>query len=124
MHSPGTADSRGPDRRRDPRIEVPAAYTAVEVRRLSTRRRSALRGHATDVSAGGLAFEVDEPLEPGERVEIRVELLNAGVMKAIRATGSIVRQTNPDDPGPARLAVAFDPEIRPRVTAELARAMG
>jgi len=95
--------SEHPNLRRHHRRSLPAAYTEVQVRRAG-RKRYSLRGHAYDISAGGMLFELDKPLAAGERVEVRVNLPGE---PSIGAAGSVVRFHDPNIPGPIRMALTF-----------------
>lgn len=67
-----------PDRRHDARFTLPAAYAPVQIRLLDDHAGRGvpgdLLGHAYDISATGLRFELDEPLPAGARFAIRLEL--------------------------------------------------
>lgn len=69
---------RSPDRRHDARFTLPAAYAPVQIRLLDDHAGRGvpgdLLGHAYDISATGLRFELDEPLPTGARFAIRLEL--------------------------------------------------
>ena len=100
----------GRDRRRYPRLELQAAYTQVQVRRQG-RSRYSLSGHAYDLSDGGVLFELDKPLNAGEKVQVRI-VTNGAEGKTIHAAGRIVRLANTGQPGPSLMALAFAKPIR------------
>lgn len=78
-------------------------YTAVTARRAG---RAGLHGHVYDISAGGARIELDEPLEPGERVAVHLEL--PGTDMGVDAAASVVWVHDADDdPGPRRMALKF-----------------
>jgi c-di-GMP-binding flagellar brake protein YcgR len=81
-------------------------YTHVEVRS-EDRPGPARQGHLYDISEGGLRFELDEPLDEGERIRIEIGL--PGCRRLIEAYGKVVRINDAeDDPGPRRMALMFD----------------
>jgi len=97
------AKSRGPDRRRLPRMRLECS---MELSLESTGE--SLEGFACTVSGGGLSFESDRPLEVGTRVNILVA-------PALRLTSPLrgvveVRRCVPTDSGrglPYAVAGAF-----------------
>lgn len=98
------------DQRRHARVKLPAAYTQVIVTRRAGPRgsRAAIcAGHAYDLSLGGIRFELDQPLTPGEAVDLHLRLPGA-FDQPIHVTGTCVRHHDPDETGPARVGVAFD----------------
>lgn len=96
------------NRRRFERFSLRPMYTAVSVRRRGAEHGSRLDGHAYDIGEGGVNFELDEPVLPGESVDIEIEL--PGCDRRIKASGEVVRCE--DDPadvlGPSRMALRFD----------------
>jgi len=93
--------------RQHPRLKLPAMYTLVRVRpRGQTRYR--WTGYAYDVSASGLRFELDERLDTGAEVDVRV-LLPGRQHVVFNALGRIVRLHDDDGtPGPVRMGLTFD----------------
>lgn len=83
-------------------------YSSVAVRSTGADATGeTLNGHLYDVSLGGARLELDEPLAPGARVSIEVEL--PGCPKPIAAEARVVRVFDAiDDPGPRRICVAFE----------------
>src|SRR5690606_10051372 len=73
---------KGPEemnnRRQDARFTLPAAYAPVQIRLLDDHAGRGLPGdllgHAYDISATGLRFELAEPLPAAARFAIRLEL--------------------------------------------------
>ena len=67
-------------------------------------------GHVYDISEGGICFELDEPLETGVSVSMRIELpsncADPGPDGTVLVTGNIV-WCDLDEPGPARMALAI-----------------
>ena len=101
----------GRERRRHTRFKVVPMYSSIHVHRASLGAslggQPGLEGHVYDISEGGARFELDEPLEDGERVSIEIVL--PGCNKLIAVTGKVVRINDAeDDPGPRRMALMFD----------------
>jgi hypothetical protein len=65
-------------------------------------------GHCYDVSEGGVQFELDEPIELGTAVEIKLELPGQidDPARTVRAFANIV-WIDASEPGPVRMAAAF-----------------
>ena len=103
------------ERRRHPRYPMPPAATELHVRR-DGRRRFDLTGRVHDISAGGVRFELDGPLDPAEEVDVRVVLpARPGVpRRAIRARGRVVRLIDPEGADAAQIAMAFTQVRVPR----------
>lgn len=101
------------DRRTHCRYALPSMYTQVSVRRLH-EQSFILSGHAYDISEGGMRFELDTPLQPGERVAIHVDLPtgpNSPISdrRGVYAMGNVI-WVNEDDlesQGPVRIACVF-----------------
>jgi len=89
--------------RKHPRLRLPVGYAAVCVKRGGQE----LYGHAYDLSLGGVRFELDTPLEPGEHVEIDLALPGR-VVRTVHARGKCVRFHDEDEVGPIRMGVSFD----------------
>lgn len=103
----------GSERRRHPRYVLPSMYTAVAVRR-AEETEFHLAGHAYDVSVGGMRFELDEAIEPGTSIGIRLELPGAASLRLIdrrpvHIIGNVVwlEEDDLDTPGPVRMACVF-----------------
>ncbi len=102
-------DAAGPptDARRAPRVKLSAMYTQVRVRPVGSRRYR-WSGHIYDISTSGMRFELDAAIQPGTAVEIRA-ILPGSERPTVTATGRIVRlHGDADEPGPVRMAIAFD----------------
>jgi c-di-GMP-binding flagellar brake protein YcgR len=101
------------NRRRHSRTTVIPAYTEIQVRPAGAPRLT-LRGHVHDISAGGVRFELDNPLPNGFPVEIRIAL-PAGAdfqgRRRVRASGKVLRVCNPGEPGSSLMAMVFDAEL-------------
>lgn len=112
----------GRERRRHSRFKVTPMYSHVHVRR-DGEGRPELDGHLYDISVGGVRFELDEPLDDGERVTIEISL--PGCRTLIQATGKVVRVNDADDdPGPRRMALRFDAFADEESRTALARYLG
>ncbi len=108
MSSPAASDSPYVNRRQFERFSLRPMYTAVSVQRRGAEHGSRLDGHAYDIGEGGVNFELDEPVLPGESVDIEIEL--PGCARRIKASGEVVRcEDDPNDVlGPSRMALRFD----------------
>ncbi len=99
------------DKREFPRRPLPLGYSEVRVRR-SGKQRFTLAGHAYDISAGGVRFELDRELTDGEEVDIRV-VLPGDKPHQVQAHGAVVRFHDPGEAGPIRMAVSFSDMAEP-----------
>jgi hypothetical protein len=100
------------NRRRFERFSVLPMYTSVTVRAQSGHTEH--RGHAYDISEGGIRFELDEPIAPGTPVSIEVALPGNDRAGAVLVTANIVWiNQDPDEPGPIKMAAAFSRFARP-----------
>lgn len=120
-----TLTSHGADRRSSTRYTLPAAYTPISVRLLDSERFTR-DGHAYNISASGLRFELDDPIAPGTRIAIRIALPGPelaasgtgqgaeagpdnGPGRAVFAFATIVwLLDDADEPGPVRMGARFD----------------
>jgi len=108
------------ERRQHERFAVPWMYTPVWLREMEDARFR-LFGHAYDVSRGGMRFELDEPIEPGRAVGVRIGLASAGVAelwrpRSVHAMATVI-WVEPDDVesgGAVRMACAFRNFCGPR----------
>jgi hypothetical protein len=105
------------ERRRFARYTAEAMYSAVAVRAAfgshdddsddSDSCAVDLEGHLYDISLGGARFELDEAIPVGSCVTLALSL--PGLGDAVEAEARIVRVFDElDDPGPRRMAVAFE----------------
>jgi hypothetical protein len=109
----------GKDRRRHQRYVLPSMYTAVEVRSLESEAFE-WKGHAYDISEGGMRFELDRPMEVGSDIAVRIELPGAQQLaiserRPVYAMANVV-WVNPDDVdegGPVRMACLFKRFVLP-----------
>ncbi|MFG0306328.1 MAG: PilZ domain-containing protein [Phycisphaerales bacterium JB040] len=97
------------DRRAFERFELQRGYCAVAAR-IDGRT---LRGHAYDISEGGIQFELDHPIEAGTPVVLKIELPpallaasgDAHIGVPIVVEGNVV-WCDTEEPGAARMALA------------------
>lgn len=98
------------NRRQFERFMLEPGYTRAEVRVQPDEGVFSREGHICDISEGGICFELDEPLEPGSTVSMKIDLpLNAndhGPGRAIFVTGNIV-WCDLEEPGASRMALAI-----------------
>ncbi len=97
-----------PNRRAHRRFRVLPMYATVMARRLTETGTHRLHGHVYDVSEGGVRIELDEPLELGESIAVRLGLPGAPWEHGGEASASVVWVNDAeDDPGPRRMALRF-----------------
>ena len=102
------------DRRAHERFALKPMYSAIEVK-LDAETAAGLQGHAYDISRGGVSFELDEGIEPGTPVLVKLTLpewllgLTDGQDDdaAVHVRGTVVWNDDDDVPGPVRMAVVF-----------------
>lgn len=100
------------DRRQFARFVVEPMYTAIAAR-VSTDDEEApftLEGHAYDISEGGIRFELDQPVESGTRITMRIFL--PGICerdegRSVLVDANVVWLEDADQPGPYRMAAVF-----------------
>ncbi|MSQ90380.1 MAG: PilZ domain-containing protein [Phycisphaerales bacterium] len=95
------------NRRAADRFAPQIGYTRVVIAtELQDAPPTAFEGHAYDISLSGLRFELDEPLETGDKVVIELHL--PGLLRSIRTTAHVVRILDEDgEAGPRRMAATF-----------------
>ena len=98
------------NRREFERFLLEPGYTRAEVRVQPNEAEFSREGHVYDISEGGICFELDEPLEPGATISMKIDLpLNAGDRgpgRAVFVTGNIV-WCDVEEPGASRMALAI-----------------
>lgn len=96
---------RPDEQRQNTRHKVNAPYTDVTIFR-DTKDAPKLKGHAYDVSLGGIRIELDAPLEAGEyvRVDLRLPRFHD---QPIKVAGRAIRFCDPDELGPIRMGIMF-----------------
>ena len=93
-------------RRGHQRIRMQPMYTAVTACTSDRDNGLRLEGHVYDISRGGVRIELDEALDPGETVQLHLDL--PGATAAVNASASVVWVHDElDDPGPRRMALQF-----------------
>jgi hypothetical protein len=104
-------------------------YTSVAVRELDSDRFTFI-GHAYDISAGGMRFELDTPIEPGTRVAVRIALPGGRTQswatpRAVFAFANVlwIEEDDLDTTGPVRMACAFTNFCKPNDEAVLMQAL-
>ncbi len=107
------------ERRRFPRYLLPSMYTGVEVRPLDSDKFQ-WQGHAYDISESGMRFEVDEPIDPGTQIAVRIDLpgsqsLAISERRPVYALADVVwvEQEDVEARGPVRMACSFKRFIIP-----------
>lgn len=107
------------DRRRHLRYLLPSMYTAVEARPLDSETYC-WKGHAYDISEGGMRFELDHAIEPGTPIAVRIQLPGAQHLRVterrpVYAFGNVVwiEEDDLDGSGPVRMACVFTRYVMP-----------
>ncbi len=97
------------NRRAHERFQVNPGYTSMALRVHPDETEFALEGHVYDISEGGVCFELDRPIDPGQTVSIRIDLpmtgQDIGPGRAVFLTGNIV-WCDLEEPGASRMALA------------------
>ena len=94
------------NRRRHERFTVPPMYSSVTAELPDGAEAVAVHGHVYDVSETGVRIELDEPLEAGQIIALRISLPCSDAQ--VRASGHVVWiNSRDDDPGPRRMALRF-----------------
>jgi hypothetical protein len=97
------------NRRVHERFQVNPGYTSMALRRHPDETSFELEGHVYDISEGGVCFELDRPIDPGQTVSIRIDLPltgeDIGPGRAVFLTGNIV-WCDLEEPGASRMAMA------------------
>ncbi len=107
MTSPYSFSPSRSDSRRSHRVKLPAMYTLVRVKPAGTERFR-WTGYIYDISSSGMRFELDAPVDPGIRLEVKA-MLPGNEHTTIRALGTVVRIHDDDQlPGPTRMGMTFD----------------
>ena len=98
------------NRRVHERFILNPGYVGAGVRRHPDETGFSLEGHVYDISEGGICFELDEPVEPGTTISMRIDLPSncgdTGPGRAVFVTGNIV-WCDIDEPGACRMALAI-----------------
>ena len=116
------------DRRIYPRFVLPSMYTDIAIRTLDEQTFD-LEGHAYDLSIGGMRFELDRGLEPGQVVAARLSLPSSALRwtdrRPIYAMTRLVwvNQDDIEECGPVRMACVFNRFMQPGDEARLVEAL-
>lgn len=115
------------DRRRHQRYVLPSMYTGVEVRSMDSDSFE-WKGHAYDISEGGMRFELDHPIEPGTRIAVRIQLPGAEFLRLterrpVYAFANVVwiEEDDLDQGGPVRMSCVFSRFVMPGDQERLSR---
>ncbi|WP_432797113.1 PilZ domain-containing protein [Poriferisphaera sp. WC338] len=100
--------SSADNHRQQPRITLPAMYTLLRLKAIGSKHYNRT-GHIYDISMSGMRFELDFPIDPGSKVEVRVMLPGSSQL-TFSAIGTIIRIHEDDQPqfGPSRMGLTFD----------------
>lgn len=102
------------DRRAHTRYALRPMYSGIEVK-LDALATEPLHGHAYDISRGGVCFELDDRIEPGTPVLLKLTLpewllgLTDGEsdLTSVQVKGTVVWNDDDGVPGPVRMAAVF-----------------
>lgn len=98
------------NRRQFERFMLEPGYTSAALRVHPDEQVFTREGHIYDISEGGVCFEMDQAIEPGSTVSMRVDLpMNAkdiGPGRSVFLTGNIV-WCDADEMGAVRMALAI-----------------
>lgn len=104
------------NRREHERFQLEPGYTSAAVRLHPDEQVFTREGHVYDISEGGVCFEMDQAIEPGSTVSMRLDLPantgDRGPGRSVFLTGNIV-WCDADEMGAVRMALAvtrFDRE--------------
>ena len=107
MTRPYTLSPSRNDSRQSVRVKLPAMYTLVRVKPVGAERFR-WTGYIYDISSSGMRFELDAPVDPGIKLEVKA-MLPGTQHTTIRAQGTVVRIHDDDQlPGPTRMGMTFD----------------
>ena len=98
------------NRRQFERFAVNPGYTSSGVRVHPDETTFGAEGHIYDISEGGICFELDIPIEPGQTISMRVDIPSnvgdTGPGRAVFITGNVV-WCDIEEPGPAKMAMVI-----------------
>lgn len=104
------------DRRAHTRFPLKPMYSGIEVKLASSAENSEpYEGHAYDISRGGVSFELDDIIEPGTPILLRLTLPEwlLGLVEgeedltSVQVRGTVVWADNDGVNGPVRMAATF-----------------
>tara|TARA_E500000318_G_scaffold90595_1_gene88563 strand:- start:2414 stop:2806 length:393 start_codon:yes stop_codon:yes gene_type:complete len=98
------------NRRQFERFMLEPGYTGALARVHPEEEVFVREGHVYDISEGGVCFEMDEPIEPGRTISLRIDLpmkgTECGADRSVFVTGNVV-WCDSDEIGPVRMALAI-----------------
>ena len=98
------------NRRQHERFLLEPGYTGAAARVHPDEQVFTRDGHVYDISEGGVCFEMDQAIEPGSTISLRIDLpLNSGDIgpgRSVFVTGNVV-WCEADEPGAVRMALAI-----------------
>ena len=98
------------NRRQYERFAVNPGYTSAGVRVHPDETIFNAEGRIYDISEGGICFELDIAIEPGQTISMRIDIPSnvgdTGPGRAVFVTGNVV-WCNADEPGPAKMAMVI-----------------
>ena len=98
------------NRRQYERFLLEPGYTSAAARVHPDEQVFSREGHVYDISEGGVCFEMDQAIEPGSTISLRIDLpLNSGDIgpgRSVFVTGNVV-WCEADEPGAVRMALAI-----------------
>lgn len=102
------------DRRADTRFPLKPMYSGIEVK-LPGDDTQVFEGHAYDISRGGVNFELDQAIEPGTPIFLKLTLPEwlLGLvdgdsdLTSVQIRGTVVWKDDDGVPGPVRMAATF-----------------
>ena len=98
------------NRREFERFAVNPGYSSAGVRLHPDETVFDREGHIYDISEGGICFELDIPIDPGNIISMRIDIPtnigDTGPGRAVFITGNVV-WCNMDEPGPAKMAMVI-----------------
>lgn len=102
------------DRRAHTRYALKPMYSAIEVK-VDADMAEGMQGHAYDISRGGVCFELDNRVEPGTPILMKLSLpewllgLTDGEadLTSVQVKGTVIWNDDDGVPGPVRMAAVF-----------------
>ena len=115
------------NRRQFERFAVNPGYTSAGVRQHPDQTTFETEGHIFDISEGGVCFELDIPIEPGNTISMRIDIPDhvgdTGPGRAVFVTGNVV-WCDIEEPGPAKMAMVITRYDREGDKQRMIRALG
>lgn len=101
----------GIDRRKFTRYQLPSMYSRIMVRPMDSDE-FVWDGHAYDISRGGIRFELDEAIEMGAEIAVRIDLPQticerSTERRSVFAFANVIWTGEEDEVGPVRHAASF-----------------